>query len=201
MAPNLPPKHHTKGTKWSLKSGIKPGTKMYLVKTNDNPKKGKWKGQNELGTKGQGHGNGMLTNPESEGNLWTGGRWKDDDKWATDDIEHWTENNEKWTETPPSWESSEVTGEPEDLKWTKTTPLWDPMDPGGTWDHDHDKWTGAEPEPEGKWMDDGKWTEPEPDPEDLKWTETTPFWDMTASSPGPNTWTKVFEYKRKKSHG
>ena len=131
------------------------------------------------------------------------------------------ETKDKWTETTPSWDSSEWMAEPEDMKWTENSALWDHMNFGGTWDNDNDKWTGAEPEPEGKWKDDGKWTEPESEPEDLKWTETTPIWEMSGSSPGPdgqwypdkgfgdepkpegkwiktNTWTKVFDYKREK---
>ena len=95
------------------------------------------------------------------------------------------ETKDKWTETTPSWDSSEWMAEPEDMKWTENSALWDHMNFGGTWDNDNDKWTGAEPEPEGKLKDDGKWTAPEPEPEDLKWTKTTPNWDMSVSSPGP----------------
>ena len=151
---------------------------MYLVETKDNSKKGKWKSINELGSQNQGHGKGVK--PESEPMVEPEGTWKDDDKWwaTTPGSEgHWTDKA-TWM---PSWDSSEVTGQPEDLKWTETTAFWGPND--GTWDHDQDKWTGAEPEPEGKWKDDGKWTEPEPEPEDLKWTETTPMW--TPGPPGP----------------
>ena len=149
---------------------------MYLIETKDNPKKEKWTGKN---AKVPGHGGSVLTKPESETMVEPEGMWKDKDKWwaPTPGPEgHWTDK--------ATW-SVEVTGEPEDLKWTETTPVWDPMNPGGTWNHDHDKWTGAEPEPEGKWTDDGKWTEPEPGPEDLKWTETTPVW---TPGPGGMTW-------------
>lgn len=139
-------KKTVKGTKWSPKTGIKPGTKMYLIETKDNPKKEKWTGKN---AKVPGHGGSVLTKPESETMVEPEGMWKDDDKW--------------WAPTP----GPEGHGH------------------GGTWNHDHDKWTGAEPEPEGKWTDDAKWTEPEPGPEDLKWTETTPVW---TPGPGGMTW-------------
>ena len=223
---------------------------MHLVETNNNPKKGKWKSKNASDTKVPGHGNDMVAKPESgpepEG-MWQDddrwattpepeGHWTDKDTWtgphrppvdwSPQSTPTWIPNGTwetkyKWTETYPSWDSSELMAEPEDMKGTETSAFWDPLNPGGNWDHDHDKWTGSEPEPQGKWKDVGKWTEPEP--EDLKWTEATSIWDMSGSSPGPEgkwkdeakwtgpepksegkwikakTWIKVFDHKSRLS--
>ena len=179
----MAPKHYKKGTNWSSNSGIKPGSKMYLIETYANPKKGKWNNKNELDTD-----DAFLSVQEPE-----------EKKWDTtpEPKDTWTPpTTATWLPKETTWDSLEVTAEPEDLMWTETT--WDPMNAGGTWDHDHNKWSGAEPEPEGKWMDDGKWTEPQSGLEALKWTETTPGPEgkWTDEPVKTNTWTKVFGYKR-----
>ena len=176
---SMAPKHDKKGTNWSPNSGIKPGSKMYLIETYANPKKGKWNNKNELDTD-----DAFLSVQELE-----------EKKWDTtsEPKDTWTPpTTATWLPKETTWDSLEVTAEPEDLMWTETT--WDPMNAGGTWDHNHNKWSGAEPEPEGKWRDDGKWTEPQSGLEALKWTETTPGPEgkWTDEPVKTNTWTKVF---------